>query len=121
MVKKKKGNKSVEVSVITALATIWKEVGMIGFVLIIMTFIFLFWGSGDQKREFIDIYILQKHNYHNIFPCTVVILFLFVSLILVVSFYSRMARTGKQERNRLGAIKTVDQSRALGKKLGSSK
>ncbi len=87
MSKKKKSRKKIpaEGAVIKYLAGIMKEVGLIGFIVLVIASVFLIWGTTVQKREFIDTFILLKNTNQNQFPCVILTLLL---LLVIGSIYS---------------------------------
>ena len=87
---------------------------------VIVTAIFLIWGTIDQKREFIDLYILQKHAFQNRVSCIIVISGL-VAVILFGGYYCRLGlKMRKEENNRIGREKSELQALLIGKGLESS-
>lgn len=104
---------------LSLLTSLFKELGLPGFITVIVTFVFLFWGSAEQKREFIDTFILLKNQ--NPFPCVIIIVSLIAVLLISTFFYRKMLKLRKEENNRIGEEKSKLQSELLNKKLRSSK
>lgn len=122
MSKKKKSIESVpqESSYIKYLAGIMKEIGLTGFIVVVVVAVFLIWGTSDQKREFIDRFILLKHIDQNPFSCVLVVVGL-LFLLLVGSIYSsKMSKLRREENNRIGKEKSDLQELLLKKELNSS-
>ncbi len=109
-----------EGAVIKYLAGIMKEVGLIGFIVLVIASVFLIWGTTVQKREFIDTFILLKNTNQNQFPCVIVILTLFLLLVIGSIYSNKMLKLRREENNRIGKEKSVLQEKLLGKSLNSS-
>lgn len=117
---KKKDKGSKEGGHLKYLAGIMKEVGLPGFIVLVCVSIFLLWGTTEQKREFIDIYILQKHLNQNPFPCVIVIISLLLLLVMGSIYSNKILKLRKEENNRIGMEKSELQEFLLSKKLKSS-
>ncbi len=100
------------------LSGIVKEIGIIGFIVVIIVAIFLIWATPDQKREFIDSYILLKNN--NPYHCVIIVVFLASLMIIGTIYYQKMLNLRKKENNRIGQKKSEWQEKALEKQLKSS-
>lgn len=98
-------------------AIVLKKVGFLGFILIFATAIFLIWGSANQKREFIDLYILQKNDGLH---CVITITYLIFALGIISGFSKFMLSGQKKENNRIGKEKTYWQSKQLDRELYST-
>lgn len=120
----KKGKKKPEnvhgISYIRNLAIIIKEVGFPGFLAATLVFIFLAWGTDEQKREFIDLYILQKHMHQNLSVCVITISSLVLLIIMGGVYFGRLTRLRKEENNRIGKEKSELQQLLTKKALESS-
>lgn len=122
MSKKKKSKAKIPTggAMIKHLAGIMKEVGLIGFIVLVIASVFLIWGTVDQKREFIDTFILLKNSNQNSFPCVIVILTLFLLLVIGSIYSNKMLKLRREENNRIGKEKSDLQENLLDKNLNSS-
>jgi len=122
MSKKKKSKQppTQESRSIKYLAGIVKEIGLTGFIVVVIVAIFLIWGTADQKREFIDRFILLKHVNQNPFSCVLVVVGLLFLLLIGSIYSSRMFKLRKEENNRIGKEKSELQELLLKKELNSS-
>ncbi len=122
MSKKRKSKEKIPAggAMIKYLAGIMKEVGLVGFVVLVIASVFLIWGTAVQKREFIDTYILLKNSNQNQFPCVIIILTLFLLLVIGSIYSNKMLKLRRQENNRIGKEKSDLQEKLLGKSLNSS-
>ena len=122
MSKKKKSKESVsqESSYIKYLAGIVKEIGLTGFIVVVVVAVFLIWGTSDQKREFIDRFILLKHIDQNPFSCVLVVVGLLFLLLFGSIYSSKMSKLRREENNRIGKEKSDLQELLLKKELNSS-
>jgi len=93
------------------LSGILKEVGTPGFMLIFIVFVFLTWGSLEQKQEFIDSYILLKSSTEA--PCVLVVVFLLATLVISAIYFRRLLHLEKAEVARLSIEKSKWEKRAL--------
>lgn len=105
---------------IRSFATIVKEVGIPGFMVVFVASIFVLFASGEQKREFIDSYILIKNVSQNPFPCILVVLFLLVMLVLQNIYFTQTLKAKKEELLRCGKEKSELQQLLIKKRLNSS-
>ena len=105
---------------IKPLAILFKEVGLPGFLVIILTSIFWLYSSKEQKERFIDRFILLERSNTVIEPCVIVIVTL-VALLIISSVYSKkMLGLRKAENNRIGKEKSELQALLLKTPLFSS-
>ncbi|MEM9679473.1 MAG: hypothetical protein AAF901_04045 [Bacteroidota bacterium] len=118
--KKKKTTSSPDGGFIMYLSGILKEVGTPGFITIVLTSVFLIWGTLVQKREFIDRFILLKNTNQNPYPCVIVVVGLLALLLLSSIYSAKMLKLRKEENNRIGKEKSELQQILLEKKLKSS-
>lgn len=105
---------------VNALSTLFKELGAPGFIMVLGAFTFITWGTVDQKREFIDSYILLKGVDGNPLPFTALVFFLVLLLSLQSIYCLRMQRIRKDENNRLGQEKRKLQEMLLNQSLNTS-
>jgi len=107
-------------STLKLLTSVFKEVGLVGFIFVTVTTIFLIWGTNKQKEEFIDRFVLLKHTGDDPIPCVMVVAFLLMILVLATIYYNKMLGLRKEENNRLGKEKSRLQEILLEKTLHSS-
>ncbi len=100
------------------LTTLFKEVGLLGFVIIFLTFLFLVWGTAEQKRLFIDSYILLRSE--EITHCLVVILTLLAILVISSVYNYKIGKLRKEENNRISQEKSTLQKNLLRDNLNTS-
>ena len=100
------------------LTTLFKEVGLLGFVVIFLTFLFLVWGTSEQKRLFIDSYILLRSE--EITHCVVVTLTLLAILVISSIYNYKIGKLRKEENNRIGQEKSALQKALLRDDLNTS-
>ncbi len=99
-------------------SSIIKEIGITGFVIVVVAITFLVWGTPSQKREFIDCYILFKCQ--NPFYCAIIVACLVLLMIIGTIYYQKMLGIRKEENNRIGKEKSKWQALVLDKPLRSS-
>ena len=98
-----------------------KVIGIPGFVVACIIFVFLRYGTLEQKRAFIDRFILLDKGNESIEVCVLVIIAL-IAILLIVSFYcKRTQHLMKVENNRIGEEKTKWETLVLEKVLHSSR
>ena len=102
------------------LAGIMKEVGLVGFIVLVVTFTFLVWGTVEQKREFIDKFILLKNIDENPYPYVIIIIFLLLIIVVGGIYANKLLKARKEENNRIGQEKSRLQEILLKKDLHSS-
>ncbi len=102
------------------LAGLFKEIGLPGFIVVIITFIFLTFSSGTQKEEFIDKWILMKKVEETPFPFIFVVLILLFLIVFSWISCRRVHKLDKGEIKRLGEEKSRLQEDLLDKKLNTS-
>jgi len=102
------------------LTTVFKEVGLVGFIFVVCTTIFFLWGTKGQKEEFVDRFILLKNPNDDPFPCIIVVVFLLLILVLITIYNRKMLQLRKDENNRLGEEKSRLQEMLLKRNLNSS-
>src|SRR6185436_4810294 len=68
------------------LTSIFKELGAIGFIIVMGSAIFLLWGTKAQKEEFIDKFLLFKDAEKNIFPFSIVVVILVLIIIITIAY-----------------------------------
>ncbi|MBL7790881.1 MAG: hypothetical protein JNK77_01060 [Saprospiraceae bacterium] len=103
-----------------ALTLVFKEVGPVGFILILGAGIFIIYGTEAQKQEFIDTYILLKRVSENPAPFTMVVIALVFFIFMLWVYYHQRFKYLKEEIKRIGAEKSKLQSELLDKQLRSS-
>ncbi len=108
-------------AVLKPLATIMKEVGILGF--IVLTLVAFFWNysSDGQKTEFIDRFFLVKDSDKNPFFAGMIITGLAATVIMQYIYYKKQTDLLKKELDRVGDARSNAQETALKKKLQSSK
>lgn len=98
-----------------------KEIGLTGFIIVVVVFVFLIYGTAEQKREFIDRFILLKHvSSSNPFNCIIVVLFLVAIITIGGIYYNLIFNLRKKENNRIGKEKSKLQEQLTGRNLRSS-
>ncbi len=123
MGKKKGKGKSTgtnEFSLIKFFSGIIKEIGIPGFLVTIVVFIFLTYSSADQKREFIDRFILLKSNGEEFKPCIIIVVILLLIIVTGSIYFRKTIQLMKKENNRIGKEKSELQSALINKNLHSS-
>lgn len=118
--KKKKSNVPQEYGLIRFLAALMKEVGLPGFIVVMVFFVFLVWGSADQKSVFIDRFVLLKNLDQNPFPCVIIIITLLLIMLVTSIYWAKMLNLRKEENNRIGQEKSALQEKLLKRELESS-
>jgi di/tricarboxylate transporter len=102
------------------LATILKEVGISNFVILMVVCIFIWYGNSEQKREFIDRFILLKNIDENPFPFASVIVFFIFIMIIGYTIMNNKIKILENENKRIGQQKSELEGVLLQKKLRSS-
>lgn len=116
-----KGKPDLNLNIAKILAGILKELGLPSFMFFCTLLVFLFYGTSEQKTEFIDSFVLLKTVPSNPFPFVLVVVFLlFVLFITIVQFNVRI-QILKDENSRIGDEKTLLQNQLIKKELESSK
>lgn len=108
------------ISSMKAFAGIIKEIGLPGFIVLILVFIFMVWGTSEQKVEFIDRYILLKNIDEEPWPATLAIAFMALLVIIGWVYYDMRLRSAKEENKRIAREKSELQKLLIGKELQSS-
>lgn len=88
------------------LASIFKSIGLTGFIVVMLTFIFLVFSTAAQKTAFIDTWILLENVGSNPFPSIMIIVSLCVVLLMTTVYCNKMAKVRKEENNRIGREKS---------------
>ena len=112
------GNRLLDV--LKLLATIFKEVGLVGFMFVVTTSIFVIWGTREQKQEFIDTFVLLKNSADNPVPSVFIVVLLLLILVLSTVYNQKMLRYRKEEIKRLGEEKSRLQEILLQRTLSTS-
>lgn len=107
-------------SSLKVLATILKEVGLFGFVLVFFAAFFQLNGTPEQKQEFIDKFFLLKDIEKNPYPVTLLAVFVAVGIVIMVWYFRFRIRLLREENQRIGAQKSELQSTLTKSKLQSS-
>lgn len=104
-----------------ALATIFKELGLPSFLIVIVVGIFFLFGSPEQKSEFIDRFILLKNVQEDPFPFAIVVASLLLIIIIGGYYQQKEIKKLKSENRRIGDEKTELQTKLIEKDLRSSR
>lgn len=104
-----------------ALATIFKEVGMAGFIVITLVVMFFVAATPAQKEKFIDRFILFEPDQTNSFSISYVIIVLITFIIIQSYFHRKENKKLKEEIERLSEFKSTTQAKTTGKQLRSSR
>lgn len=102
------------------LSGLFKEVGLPGFIVIIITFIFFTFSSSSQKEEFIDKWILMKKVEEAPLPFVFVVLIFLFLIVFIWITCRRIHKLDKDEIERLGREKSSLQQKLLDKELNTS-
>ena len=102
------------------LAGIMKEVGLPGFIILVLTSCLILWSTPDQQEEFVDSWILLKSTQENPRPCVIWCVGLVAIIVIGKIYYSKMVKIQKEENNRIGREKSELHEKMLGMKLESS-
>ena len=102
------------------LSSLMKEVGLPGFIVVMVTFVFLIFGTHNQKIEFIDRFILLKDMGQNPFPYVFIIIIQGIIIISISIYFAKMQKMQNQEISRIAKEKSECQEKYLNKKLNSS-
>ena len=106
--------------VLKAMAGILKELGLPSFVFFISFLTFLYYGTNEQKQEFIDRFVLFKGANEDLFPFCIVLAVVLI-LFAGTTYYQRMRiKILKEENERIGKEKSKLQEAILEKGLNSS-
>jgi fucose permease len=109
-----------EFGLLKILAGIFKELGLPGFVIVIVVFIFFVWGTSEQKMEFIDRFILMKKAESDPFPFCLIILVLILIMIIGHVYFKKMLQIAEDENKRISEEKSRLQEQLTKKELRSS-
>ena len=105
-------NQNNNMGMLRSFAIIVKEIGLPGFIVVLLSFIFLTASSSDQKQEFIDRFILLKPAEYNL-NCYFIVIALSMVLVLSSLYFRQILKLKKDEIKRLGAEKTILQEKLL--------
>ncbi|MBL7712350.1 MAG: hypothetical protein JNL13_07805 [Chitinophagaceae bacterium] len=87
------------------------RIGMSGFLIICAVSIFIFWGTVDQKRKFIEKFILLNFKKEELSHSVVFIIFLLLAYIITLNYYQKRHKLQRQR------IETLEQDLSDLKKL----
>jgi hypothetical protein len=104
----------LEFKSLEALSTLFSKFGPVGFLLVIFTFIFLFYGTTEQKIDFIDTWLLLKPE-GSCMPLRMLIFALgFIIIGQFIIFSARLKQT-KRHLKEIGKEKTRLQDKLNGR------
>lgn len=101
------------------LAGLLKELGMPGFLVVAMVFLFFASATDEQKQKFIDKYYLLE-NYKEDPVYLIIVAVLIITGIISTFYYKRRTKMLKEETKRIGRVKSEIQEIVLRKELHSS-
>lgn len=102
------------------LASLLKELGLAGFIVLVITFTFLVFATVDQKREFIDRFILLKDFDNNKVPFFVIVIVLLSIVIIQNILFRARIRILNADNTRIGLQKSELERLLTEKQLNSS-
>lgn len=107
-------------SILKLTTTIFKEVGIAGFICIVLTFIFIYYSSIEQKTEFIDKFFLFKNSELTSPNVIFVIGILIITIIISNAYLLKENKRISKELDRVSALRTDLQEKLINKGLQSS-
>jgi p-aminobenzoyl-glutamate transporter AbgT len=110
----------IEYPILKLLSGLFKELGLPGFVVVIVVFIFFVWGTPDQKKEFIDRFVLMKGAETDPFPFCLIVLVLVLLLVIGWVYFKKHIKMYEDEIQRLSKEKSELQEKLIEKRLKSS-
>lgn len=106
--------------VLKIFAGIIKAIGIPGFLVAFVSSLFWYYGTTEQKREFIDRFILLKGYANDPNPAAFVVSFLVFILILGAIYHVRMQALDTEEIERISREKRELQEQLTRKRLPST-
>lgn len=111
----------LNLNIAKVLSGIIKELGLPSFMFFCTLMVFIWYGTKEQKEQFIDRFVLLKTVQDDPFPFALVIVFLlFILFITIVQFNVRL-KILQEENSRIGEEKTRLQNKLIEHELKSSK
>jgi hypothetical protein len=117
---KPKENPNEDSSYLKIFTAVVKEVGIPGFIVVFLAFIFVIYGTKTQKEEFIDKFLLLKNAGNESTPAAFIITFLVFILILGAIYHVKALALEREEIRRIGEEKSMLQEQLIQKRLRSS-
>jgi uncharacterized membrane protein len=108
----------ISIKTLKALSSILKEVGIIGFIVLMYSVAFFWFSTNQQKEEIVDCYILMKCNNR---VCILVLIFVVAVSVIAFLYHSSQRKLMRDEIKRLGEERTKLQNKLLDISLNSSK